>query len=287
MHQSDHLTKEYLINVVLVTYNPNLDDLFKNIQQFIDGVASVVLVDNASTIDIQSKLNDYCLRNDKVKLLSMQTNDGIGAAQNEAIRFILSQKNDEGEFLLFFDQDSYLTSEQIYKLAKHFDDEFKQNPALALLGATTNANVEDNGRQLVQHIISSGSLTTLSVFKTIGYFDEELFIDFIDFAWCWKAKKLGYHVMVDNSVLLHHQTSGHLPTIFGKGIDNPSRLYYVYRNAIIALKRYSDSLSFRWQWYRHLFLKAAFQLIFASDRLYRTKMIMSGVIDGVRGKTGK
>lgn len=92
MNQSDHLTKEYLVNVVLVTYNPNLDDLFKNIQQFIDGVASVILVDNASTIDIQSKLNDYCLRNDKVTYLSMQTNNGIGAAQNEAIRFILSQK---------------------------------------------------------------------------------------------------------------------------------------------------------------------------------------------------
>lgn len=287
MNQSDHLTKEYSVNVVLVTYNPNLDDLFQNIQQFIDGVESVILVDNASTIDIQSKLYDYCLRNDKVKLLSMQTNNGIGAAQNEAIRFILSQKNDEDEFLLFFDQDSYLTSEQIYNLAKHFDEESKQNPALALLGATTNANGEDNGRQLVKHIISSGSLTTLSIFKEIGYYDEELFIDFIDFAWCWKAQKLGYHVMIDNSVMLHHQTSGHLPTIFGKGIDQPSRLYYVYRNAIISLKRYSTSFSFTWHWYKHLFLKATFQLIFAGDRLYRAKMIMSGVIDGVRGKTGK
>lgn len=74
----------------------------------------------------------------------------------------------------------------------------------------------------------------MSVFKEIGYFDEELFIDF---AWCWKAQKLGYHVMIDNSVLLHYQTAGHLITIFGKGIDKSSGLYYVYRNAIIALKR--------------------------------------------------
>lgn len=64
--------------------------------------------------------------------------------------------------------------------------------------------------------------------------------------------------MIDNSVLLHQQTPGHLPTITEKGIDKPSRLYYVYRNTIIFLKRYNSSLSVRWHGYKHLFLKVAF-----------------------------
>ncbi|MCT8388494.1 glycosyltransferase [Leuconostoc holzapfelii] len=281
------ILKKYSVNIVLVTYNPNIADLFKNIRQSIDGVDSVILVDNASTPDIQTELYDYSLRNEKIKFLPMQNNNGIGAAQNEAIRFVSSHKNDEEQFLLFFDQDSYLTNMQIYDLTQHFIEESKETPNLALLGVKTNDDDTVSGRQFVKHIISSGSLTTLTIFKKIGFFDEELFIDFIDFAWCWKAEKLGYRLMVDNSMLLHHQTSGHLPTIFGKGIDKPSRLYYVYRNVIISLKRYNTSFLFSFKWYTHLFLKAIFQLIFAGERMYRGKMILSGIFDGLNGKTGK
>lgn len=45
----------------------------------------------------------------KKLVLCQCKNHGITATQNEVIRFILIQKNDEDEFLLFFVQDSYLT----------------------------------------------------------------------------------------------------------------------------------------------------------------------------------
>lgn len=289
MKLSNHIknVEKDLINVIIVTYNPNIDDLFKNIYKFMDGVDSIILVDNASNEEIQKKLVDFCSQNKKVKFVPMEINNGIGSAQNEAVRLLFDQQNDDQQFVLFFDQDSYLTSSQVHDLVQHFKEEHYQNSNLAALGAQTNENIQSDGRYIVKHIISSGSLTTLNTFKQIGYFDEELFIDFIDFAWCWKAEKLGYYVMVDNSVLLHHQTSGHLPTIFGKGIDNPNRLYYVYRNLIISLNRYNTSFSFSWNWYKHLFMKAIFQLIFASNRIYRLKMILSGVFDGLKGKAGK
>ncbi|END16895.1 putative rhamnosyltransferase domain protein, partial [Escherichia coli P0301867.8] len=35
--------------------------------------------------------------------------------------------------------------------------------------------------------MSSGSLTKVDVFKKIGLFDEDLFIDYVDYEWGWRA----------------------------------------------------------------------------------------------------
>lgn len=156
-----------------------------------------------------------------------------------------------------------------------------------MLGATTNSSDSESGTTIVSHIISSGSIVSLGDFKKVGYFDEELFIDFIDFSWCWKAQTLGYQVMMDHDVFLHHQTTGQLRTILGKGIDNPDRLYYVYRNLIISLKRYSPSFLFSFGWYRHLFMKAVFQIVVAESKRKRTMMIVKGIWHGMNGVTGK
>lgn len=274
------------IYAIVVSFNPNVNDLFNNLIQFNNSVEKTILVDNSDNRKIREEIklrskkfrNIYCLFLD---------NDGIGAAQNEAIRYINNNKRSNNTLLLFLDQDSYIEKNEVYKLYEHLICEKEKDDRVVMIGATTDFNSSQTGIEYTSHIISSGSMIELVDFNNIGYFDEELFIDFIDFAWCWKAIKLGYKIKIDYGVHFHHQTSGELKKIFGKGIDSPERLYYVYRNLIIALAKYSPSFKFSSKWYFHLFAKSTFQLMFAKDRFRRAKMISLGILHGLKRKKGK
>lgn len=275
------------INVILVTFNPVIQDLFDNLSRFCDSVKSVFLVDNSDDSSIREEIKSKTVEYNNIFYLPQKSNDGIGSAQNTAVRWLLDNKYDENDLLLFLDQDSYIETDDLSKLAHHLLFRKRENNNIIMLGATTDSADPEVGTTVVTQIISSGSIISLGDFKKVGYFDEELFIDFIDFAWCWKAQNLGYKIMIDHDVFLHHQTTGELKTVFGKGIDNPDRLYYVYRNLIISLNRYSPSFAFSFGWYRHLFMKAVFQIIVAEKRKRRTVMVLKGIWHGMNGVTGK
>lgn len=287
LHTDDSYMTYPSIYVIVVTFNPRVIDLFNNISRFCESVNKIFLVDNSDDFSIceqiESKAKDYS----NIVYRRLESNNGIGSAQNEAVRYLIDNKYDDDDLLLFFDQDSYIEKGQLLDIANHLILEKKKNKKVIMLGATANSSDSEVGTTVAPHIISSGSIVSLGDFKKVGYFDEELFIDFIDFAWCWKAQALGYQVMMDHDVFLHHQTTGQLRTIFGKGIDNPDRLYYVYRNLIISLKRYSPSFSFSFGWYRHLFMKAVFQIIVAESKRKRTVMILKGIWHGMNDVTGK
>ncbi|KAA8368000.1 glycosyltransferase [Leuconostoc carnosum] len=285
--RSDQIYAYPSIYTIVVTFNPEIGDLFDNLNEFCDGVEKILLVDNSDNSLISNQLSDKCKEYNNIIYLPTEDNNGIGAAQNDALRYLINNKCDDDDLLLFFDQDSYIEKEQVLNLAKHLFREKNKNQSVVMLGATTTSSDSEVGTAVASHIISSGSIVSLGDFKKIGYFDEELFIDFIDFAWCWKAKSLGFKVMVDHDVFLHHQTTGQLKTIFGRGIDNPNRLYYVYRNVIISLNRYSPSFSFSFGWYKHLFLKAIFQIVVAGSKIKRSAMVVKGIWHGINGKTGK
>lgn len=288
LRESSALNKAnvYPIYAIIVAFNPNIEDFFNNLNNMYSAFNGVLLIDNSDNYSVSKEVQLRSCKYDNITYKSL-SNNGIGAAQNYAVKFLAENKIYDDILLTFFDQDSYIEKSEVLELADHFIQEKEKDENVVMLGATTNSEDGLSGLTATRHIISSGSITNLSDFEKVGFFDEDLFIDFIDFAWCWKAELQGYKIMVDHDILLHHQTTGNLKKIFGKGIDSPNRLYYVYRNIIISLKRYSDSFSFSFGWYKHLFVKAVFQLIFAGDKKERCRMIFKGVWHGIKGKSGK
>lgn len=275
----------YPIYAIIVAFNPNIEDLFNNLNSMYSAFNGVLLIDNSDNYSVSKEVQLRSCKYDNITYKSL-SNNGIGAAQNYAVKFLAENKIYDDILLAFFDQDSYIEKSEVLELADHLIQEKEKDENVVMLGAATNSEDGLSGLTATRHIISSGSIITLSDFEKVGFFDEDLFIDFIDFAWCWKAELQGYRIMVDHDVLLHHQTNGKLKKIFGKGIDNPNRLYYVYRNIIISLHRYSPSLFFSLSWYQHLFLKGVFQMIFADNKARRIKMIFNGIMDGIKDKTG-
>ena len=89
-------------------------------------------------------------------------------------------------------------------------------------------------------LISSGKLILADAVKEIGMMDESLFIDLVDFEWCWRAKKYGYRVFSSKRARMGHmvgQKNVKILKVYTLLIPSPIRHYYQFRNTLFLLKR--------------------------------------------------
>ena len=140
-------------------------------------------------------------------------------------------------------------------------------------------------------LISSGSLIPISALDTIGEMDEELFIDHIDTEWSLRARSLDWQSYGVCSALMEHRLGEHTFRVWwGRwryvSIHQPFRYYYIYRNSILLHRRsYADPLWKQADQLR-LLLITMFVVLLSNQRLSCIKMIVRGVTDAIRRKTG-
>lgn len=168
-------------------------------------------------------------------------NIGIGAAQNIGIQLA---KKLGAKYVVFFDQDSTPEIKTIYKLKDEFYEIENNGVKIGAIGPriiNENQNklyksyiVNDDSPMDVDCIISSGMLTSIRNLEVIGNMDEKLFIDYVDFEWCWRAKSKGYSVFIANDCFLKHSVGKKTLSFFKIPfiISSPFRYFYQYRNFI-------------------------------------------------------
>ncbi len=176
LHTGDSYMTYPSIYVIVVTFNPRVKDLFNNISRFCESVNKIFLVDNSDNFSICEQIKSKAKNHSNIVYRRLESNNGIGSAQNEAVRYLIDNKYDDDDLLLFFDQDSYIEKGQLLDLANHLILEKKKNKKVIMLGATANSSDSEVGTTVASHIISSGSIVSLGDFKKIGYFDEELLL---------------------------------------------------------------------------------------------------------------
>jgi len=310
---------------VVVCYNPQIAALKVSLQAVIQQTQGVLLVDNASKnlAEIQQLVADanseHGTHSDVskagfVELNSLSENSGLGAAHN--IGFAYARQHGFTHCLLL-DQDSVPLAGMVENLllaaaAKQSDT----GAGLSAVGATyLNA---DNGSESffvrfgglkfrrqycgdrdddacieADFLISSGSLFSLRSIDSIGTMDETLFIDHVDTEWFLRARDKGYKAYgVCNAIMQHglgEQT--HRVTIASGRQRNvpqhkPFRYYYIFRNSVLLYKRSYSSKLWIWNDIQRLILIAIMFGVFKSPRWQNSKMMMKGIIDGLRGRSG-
>ena len=88
-------------------------------------------------------------------------------------------------------------------------------------------------------LITSGCLVPLAAYEAVGAFDENLFVDFIDMEWCFRAQALGYKSYgICSAVMPHELGIGVGGSAFGMTVldYSPVRRYYFARNTIRVLR---------------------------------------------------
>ncbi len=229
------------ISLVIVLYHPGEDEMARH--RRLAALYQGVVVDNS---------DNPCIEGDtlgRMHYVCNRQNLGIAEAQNIGIRWIM--ENTGCKYIVFLDQDSQIADSYPQQIA----DEYARLAAampLATLGPTVidratrvayvsafhKDNAQAGGFVPRREIISSGSVIPSDILREVGLMDARLFIDYVDFEWCWRAKSRGYLSGITQHVTISHQVGRRSVRLLGKTIilSAPFRYYYQWRN-LLALRR--------------------------------------------------
>ncbi|MET4654172.1 rhamnosyltransferase [Exiguobacterium sp. PvP048] len=224
----------------IVTYNPLINTLAQNINSIINQVEKLVIIDNDS-----ENINEIELLIKKYKkaifIIKNDENLGIATALNLLMNHAFENQI---KWVLTLDQDSISPENIIKEYEKYLEIEriavispkvFDRN--IGFIEAQDNKIIEKESFIYVKNAITSASLNNVMVWKEVKGFDDDLFIDLVDFEYCERVLKKGYFVIKVNNVILNHEigNSEVKKTLFGSHTvqnHNKHRKYYISRNLI-------------------------------------------------------
>lgn len=278
---------------VIVLFHPNLEALYRNILSVVDQVDHLFLYKN-STVDEVTILKSFDIQvQEKISFLGDGVNLGIAGALNIAAKLSIAENYTH---LLTLDQDSYFRNDHLKSYKELIEASLKPDIGIFCCNIANRGEVvfsEDQSSILVPDSITSGTIFPIQTFLDAGYFDETLFIDAVDYEYCYRVKAmLGLNTLVFTNVILEHEV-GYPEKIYGGfTTDNysPLRTYYIVRNHIIIWRKYPKFFqkSYKKVLLEGHILKRFIKVIIGEkDKIKKLKSILLGLIHGLLNKTGK
>ncbi|MED7788015.1 glycosyltransferase family 2 protein [Francisella sp. 19X1-34] len=287
---------------IVISYNPNIKGLNNLLESLLNINTTkieheILVVDNNSLNIVDIK--NICLKKN-IRLNKLKHNMGIAYAQNIGIKCAIKEKYN---YILLSDQDSLFPQNYFSKMIKYFN-----NDVAAIGPAFININSGEKSGYIksirmksfkqpkneihqVRHIIASGKIINVSSISKVGLMDEELFIDYVDLEWCWRAEKNDLKVLFNANISIKHFLGDGSAKILKKEYQVRShiRYYYLIRNGIyLAIYNKEKTLSVRERFI--IFCKSFIYITVYSLHYPRAKnssACFSGLADGFRKRLGK
>jgi rhamnosyltransferase len=285
---------ERSVCAVIVTYHPSarMIDTLSNVLQQVQGL---VVVDNGSSADELRPLRDAGQRLG-FHLIENEENLGIAKALNQGVYWAMQK---DFPWVVLFDQDSRITESFVDLMfatwEAHPDRErlCSVHPKYIDPETRTEALVRRAGDGGPIVSMTSGALMPAWVFKKLGMFASDFFIDEVDTEYCLRARAAGYLIADSRSAVLLH-SSGHprrasfLWFRFRPGDHSAIRRYYMSRNRVVVYARYFDKFP-RWiMLLAFVSLRETIKCFIAEDnRFVKLRNCLLGVWDGLTGRLGK
>lgn len=274
---------EYIV-AGIVTYNPDLDRLRENVESISSQVEKVVIFDNGSKN--QDRIKDEF--QDKVILIISSENIGIAAALNR-----LMKKSEElgATWMLSLDQDSVCPNSFCNEMSKYLKLELNFGivaPVIVDRNVGVVGHNPEKEYKFVRTCITSGAFTKISVWKEAGGYDEFMFIDSVDFEFCYRVRKAGYQVVQVKGVRLLHEIgkSKKRRFLFWKvNITGHSayRKYYIARNNVYYPLKHHLWLHFVRGCFRNLKL-FCIVILYEDNKTEKCNSILKGWSSGLTNK---
>ena len=294
------------VTAVVVSYNPDHDRLRSLLDSILPQVARVVIADNGSgpeTVEFLRGLQRVL----DFDLIEFGENRGIAAAHNAGIRHAAALQH---AYILLLDHDSVLAPDCVPQLLKAHRSLTDAGVQLAAVGpryldetsGATAPFLRYTRWNFSKHyptdavdvievsvLISSGSLISAQVLEQVGLMDEALFIDCVDWDWCFRAASLGYRLFGVAAASMRHSLGDSGIRILKRKIPlhSPMRHYYAYRNNVLLCKRDTVPLSWKLHGFVRLGVRFAIYMMLSPHRLQRCRYIFRGVVDGLRNRSGR
>ena len=196
-----------------------------------------------------------------IELITLNENLGIAGAQNIGIKKALANG---AEFVLLSDQDTHYPADYVAKILEAYEA-MPEKEKIAVI-VPDFAELNRGGQRLgfmlldgvflkkiypksgcheITQAIASGMIIPSRVFAQVGLMNEKLFIDWVDFEWCWRARAKRFTVIGCADVVIQHSLGDVAKKVGSRSypIRSPIRHYYIIRNGIFLALR-SNAITF-------------------------------------------
>lgn len=266
--------------VVVVWFNPDKiegsDTAVENILSYSKFFGKVYVVDNSSydNSELAEKLKS-CV------YISNKNANGIAGALNKGCAMALK---DGFDWVITMDQDSSFNEDVIVQFLEECEKIHKENELCVSFGPNikngsksipisklirfkilspikrailrqsdlpaagsefyeTERLIED----VVMDLITSGNIVNLEAWNKIGGYDEQLFIDFVDFDFTYRLHNAGYKICRLKWLYINHALGEKKRHLFERNtpFESDFRLHYIFRNLLVMMKRYPEIEAFK------------------------------------------
>ncbi|WP_375604955.1 glycosyltransferase [Flavobacterium davisii] len=224
------MTNDKILGII-VTYNPLISELERNIENILDQVSKLYIFDNNSKNF--SEIKD--LNKGRFHIIASNENVGLGKAYN----IILEIEKNHFESFVTFDQDTLIPNKAI----KHLHELLFKFPQIGVIGPLFSRDTNSfNQAGIIEYkdaLIQSCALFKMEIYKILGGFNEDYFIDSVDFEYCLRILEKKYLIAICNDIVIKHDL-GELKSKFGIKFYSHSanRNYYIARNHVDISKRF-------------------------------------------------
>lgn len=241
---------------------------------------AVVLVDNNPEPLLSSGLAPP-----GCELLVNRNRGGIAGGLNRGIERALAIG---AEFLTLLDQDSRIAAAEVARLRQPLE----RSPQQRLVVGPSVWDAQRNrrhGRWTPRHdgldatrlLISSGTTFRSADWPALGRLHDELCIDFVDHAWCFRAQARGFALVQHPQVRLMQQFGVVHPNPLcrrlGVQLYSPQRHFYSLRNLRWLCRQRSVPLDLKAKELLKMLLKPSLWLLFEPDRSANLKAVVRGL----------
>ena len=294
------------IAIIVVTYNPDIRVLQAQVSQF-PAEALKVLVDNGSDAPTQLAVQRLC-DSHGVNLVRNADNLGLATGLNIGVRKALDLVADI-IYLLLLDQDTEPGPDGVQALAEAYERllALGYRPGCAGPRMVDVATGLQHGFHRIKgwrwarefpsatrldpvplaNLNGSGTLLPVAIYRELGGFDDALFIDHIDTEWSFRVLAAGHALYgVPQVAFRHRMGEGSVRFwMFGWRVwpsRSPRRHYFLFRNALILMKR--DYVPAIWKFWAaiKLIVTATVHGLFDTQRRAQWQQMWRGVREAGR-----
>lgn len=294
---------------ILIPTRDNVEDLIDCLESigkldYPPDRIEIVIWDNNSSQQskgtLKSYLDEFKAQTDfKIEFIEFDDNYGVYTSRDELIKRVGS----DSEYILSIDDDVILPDRLLKSLLPLFDQDqrvgivgprivYDASPLETSHGAgfvnwwLGRYTIKDAKKAIeCDYVIGCCMLIKKQVIDDIGGFDRDYYTSHGEVDFCLRAKKKGFKVIYDPSVVVRHRVEK-------GGTRSLERLYYVYRNKLLVIKK---NWPFPKKWIAQFiysilwFPKAFFGSLVVNKRLDYPEIvtITEAIIDGWLNRYGK
>ena len=249
----------------------------------------LVFVDNNPYGDNILVTPSFNTDDDRLRWVCNGNRGGVAGGFN---RGIIEAMEAGAGFITLLDQDSSLDSQSL----QYLREPLEQNPRTRLLVGPRiwdqrraewhkPSKKDWQGYRQKRMLISSGTTFATRDWALLGPMDEELFIDFVDHAWCFRAQIAGFVLLEHPQAVLEQQFGAPHPhtlcRMLGMELYSPTRHYYSLRNLRWLARQWWIPLDIRIKEVIKMLLKPWLWLICEPQRYQNLKAVVSALRDPI------